>query len=518
MIMNAVPYIRLSNEDQSSYSIENQLREITAYCQKHNLQACQPFIDNGESSYTFDRADFKRLETYVKKNRPRYIIVYHLDRFSRNLAEALQKIRELLTRYNVRVRDITEPLDLDDTDPNVFLIRSFRFMMAEGELHRIRQRIKAGMTQGAINGRHLNMAPYGYTNSRDEQNKPILVINEEKALHVQVIFKQYLAGHTVENTRRIAAAIGYTQTSNSAVQRILKNPVYMGKIKVPGSNKLVPGLHRPIISENDFYRVQERLAGRKAIVHQANEDVFLRGVLKDHTGNLFTAGNSRGKSGRYYWYYVSRKTGLNLPANRLHAEFYSLLASLQLSDQDSIWISDKVRQNLQQKHSTQESIRKKLAAKLSDLQKRIETTEEKYLLQPDISQATYTRVMANLQREYGTIQQSMIDNRITLPMMLEKLQALLPLLTNLGDLFKALPLHKRQQFVRTVFDNSLAYYNDCYRTPYLHPIFSGKAALLKEKRLLIVEQPVVNLGNIPVGTPSGNTIENFDALLSALVA
>ena len=45
-------------------------------------------------------------------------------------------------------------------------------------------------------------------------------------------------------------------------------------------------------------------------------------------------------------------------------------------------------------------------------------------------------------------------------------------------------------FGRVAFNNSLFYENGIYRTPYLHPIFASKRLLLKEKKLLEVEQLV----------------------------
>lgn len=516
--MEALPYIRLSDKDQSSYSIDNQRREISNYCKKYGLTESRPFIDNGESSYTFDRADFKQMEIYIKKFKPQFIIVLHLDRFSRNLAEALQKIRELLSKHNVRVRDITEPLDLDDNDPNVFLMRSFRFMMAESELHRIRQRIKQGMVQGAMSGRHLNMAPYGYKNGRDDQDKPLLIINEDKAFHVQLIYKEYLAGNTIEDVRKIVKLLGYSQKSNSAVQRILSNPVYIGKIKVPGSEKLAQGLHKPIISEYDFYKAQEILTGRRTITHQAKEEVYLRGVLKDYNGQLMTAGNSRGKSGQYYWYYVSKTTRQNYSAKKLHDQFIQLLEMLSFSKKELDWFVKKLKASIEEKLSLQTEVAKKITNKLADVHNRIERAEEKYLGESEVSGATYKKVINKLRAEQSDLTYKLISNNTDSPKLLDKLNKLLPFLANLPELFVQLPLGRQQQFIRTVFDNSLAYYNECYRTPYLHPIFEPKALLLNENRLLIVEQPVIKMGETPVRTENGSTIELLEELFKVLAA
>ncbi len=302
------------------------------------------------------------------------------------------------------------------------------------------------------------------------------------------------------------------------MQTILSNAIYIGKIKIPGSAKLAQGLHTPIISEYDFYKAQQLLTGRKGITQQPREDVFLRGVIKDYAGNLMTAGNSRSRSGRYYWYYVSKTTRQNFSATKIHAQFLQLLDMLSFSHRETEWFKRKLQQTIADKIAMQADVAKKITQKLATIKAQIEKTEEKYLLQSDISPATYKKVINTLHKEQTELQQSLLSNNTDAPILLDKLNQLLPLLANLQQAFLKLPLHKQQQFIRTVFDNSLCYYNECYRTPYLHPIFEAKAAVLKENRLLIIEQPVVKIGETPVRTPHRNPIEQISDLLQYLVA
>ena len=96
--MNAIGYIRKSKKDQSHYSLEYQQSSIQNYCKHNNLELSSLFVDDGESSYTFDRPDCKALEVFIKKHKGnvRYLIVLDHDRFSRNLPEALLKIDQLV--------------------------------------------------------------------------------------------------------------------------------------------------------------------------------------------------------------------------------------------------------------------------------------------------------------------------------------------------------------------------------------------------------------------------------------
>ena len=121
--MNAIGYIRLSVRDQSRYSLEYQEESIRDYCKKNGITLSALFKDNGESSYTFDRPDYKAVEAFIKKHKGQnqYFIIMDHDRFSRNISEALSKITELEVKFGIKVVATTEPLDIDPSDPNVFM-------------------------------------------------------------------------------------------------------------------------------------------------------------------------------------------------------------------------------------------------------------------------------------------------------------------------------------------------------------------------------------------------------------
>ncbi|WDF80772.1 recombinase family protein [Mucilaginibacter sp. KACC 22773] len=158
--MNAIGYMRLSAKDQSK-SLEYQESTIREYCRRNNLKVIGVFKDNGESSFTFDRPDYKALEAYLKKYKGecQYLIVLDHDRFSRNLPQALNKIAELENKHGVKVISTSERIDLDTSDPDVFMKRALDYMMANKELFNIRKRTKQGIRNAKENGRYLGRAP-----------------------------------------------------------------------------------------------------------------------------------------------------------------------------------------------------------------------------------------------------------------------------------------------------------------------------------------------------------------------
>ena len=82
--MKAVIYARYSSDNQREESIEGQLRECTAYCQKNDITILRTYIDRAMFAKTDHRPDFQRLITDSAEGLFDVIIVWTLDRFASN--------------------------------------------------------------------------------------------------------------------------------------------------------------------------------------------------------------------------------------------------------------------------------------------------------------------------------------------------------------------------------------------------------------------------------------------------
>ena len=65
----AVGYVRISDADQSTFSIEGQAAGIRDFCKRHNIELQQVFADEGRSGSNFDREGWRELEKTVKASR-----------------------------------------------------------------------------------------------------------------------------------------------------------------------------------------------------------------------------------------------------------------------------------------------------------------------------------------------------------------------------------------------------------------------------------------------------------------
>ncbi len=78
------------------------------------------------------------------------------------------------------------------------------------------------------------------------------------------------------------------------------------------------------------------------------------------------------------------------------------------------------------------------------------------------------------------------------------------LLSKIPYLYSNSDIHGKQAFIKLVFKSTLSYKEGIYRTAFLLPVFGLKAASLKERRLLEIEQPHKILMENPPSAPDGN--------------
>lgn len=490
----AIGYIRISTKDQSNFSLSGQEKYVREYAERLNITVSAIFEDDGKSAKNFDRPDWKKLEEFIHEHYRDvdYLIVAKYDRFSRNAAQGLQKIELLERRYRIIIVSVFEQMFIDYDSPFFFKQRADMLVAAEFELHVIRDRTKFGIHQALASGRFINKAPFGYKNIRDSKNKPALIIDENKAAVIKKIFQMYMDGHNIIDIFREARRSGLTMSSNSVIPRILSNCVYAGLIYMPEYRKeaaqYIKGIHEPIIDEHTWWEIQQRTGSAKLPKNIANNDVPLRGLLKCHCHKNFTAGNSKGKN-KYYWYYkCNDHPKINLPATKLHNQFDEVLKHLSLADLHIECLhrmaEEEMQLQLKDKDKNLESLRRELQATEAN----IDNLEKKFI-EGDLASSTYKKwyskyanAASAARHQLGQLEKDSND----------QWNLFYSQLVKLGDVHylyhQADLLHKRT-FIRQVFNSQLSYVEGIYRTPYLLPLLSHNTLILKQKRLLVVEQP-----------------------------
>ncbi len=256
-----VGYGRKSKEDRNAkgISLDNQQAECRKYAEDRGYDFVY-FEDNNMSGDNLNRPNFKKMIEYVKHNKVVCILVWKLDRITRNIEDYYGTIQPFLRKNNTTIASIKEGFyDVFELEP---MILAMYIGIAAQELKNTKVRTKAVMEYRAKNGGYLGKAPIGYLNVRDKDKRGIIVPDENKKHYIKQAFELYATGlFSLEGVGRELAKYGFVNKfgkhyPKKRIEDILKNPVYMGKIQYEG--ELYDGKHEPIVSQELFYRVQLR--------------------------------------------------------------------------------------------------------------------------------------------------------------------------------------------------------------------------------------------------------------------
>ena len=301
--MKTAIYIRVSTEDQAKegYSLEVQREHLESFASREGYQVFKIYNDDGYSGYNTERPALKELVEDAKNKCFDLVLVYKLDRFSRNLKDLLNLV-DNLSSFGINFKSATEPFDTTTSAGKLMFQQLGSF--AEFERNRLKERIVPGMIKSVKEGNWLGAryAPFGY--NYNKENK-LLEINKEQAKLVKIIFLMCIEGKSVNSITKYLTRKGYRNRngnifSASLIRNILKNRVYEGKIvwnrhrydkakKTPKGHRYITnpddkviiaeGKHKPIISSEDFQLAQEQLKIRRIDIRKKPSAYPLSGIL-----------------------------------------------------------------------------------------------------------------------------------------------------------------------------------------------------------------------------------------------
>ncbi|MCK1187768.1 recombinase family protein [Streptococcus uberis] len=257
-------YARVStlNQADEGYSIQGQVESLTKYCEAMSWTIHDTYIDAGFSGGKLERPEINRLINDVKLKKFDTVLVYKLDRLSRNVKDTLFLVKEIFTDNDIHFVSLKENIDTSSAMGSLFL--TLLSAIAEFEREQIKERMMFGKLGRAKSGKTMSWttSPYGYTYDK-EQGKLIAIPSQ--AIVVKKLFDYYISGMSIANMLRKMNAeeqVGRTaEWSINAMKNILRNEVYYGMVKYRG--QLFKGEHEPFISKKTFELAQIERERRK---------------------------------------------------------------------------------------------------------------------------------------------------------------------------------------------------------------------------------------------------------------
>lgn len=491
----AIRYLRFSQLGQSNGSIERQELYTNQWLAFNDVTLVDTFIDRGKSARTFDRPDFNKLREFITKHHSSvdYLLVDQLDRFSRDAGEAMSLVKLLQQKYNIQIVSVTEGITFDYNTPGSFFRAGLQLLLAEEDNINRSIKVKGGIyTAKAKEGRFVyKNAPFGYTKQGERKDRK-LVINEAEAKIVRFIYDSYLGGTPLYLIKENALSIGFNRKGNMAVERVLSNPVYAGLLKVESYKEyaggLFPGIHEPIINLLTWKIVQEKMKRPLKIKTVIDDNIPLRGVLKCHCGQPLSGAPSRGKAGRYYYYYKCKHSKHNnISAIKSHEQFLRICDLMSLSIENITKIKLSCRKSLDLELKENQLVLKENQKKLSETEQNLYSVEDKWI-KNDINKETFER-WSNLYNTEIRVLNTSIERLSTNQNKAYKiLEKNLNSLNDIRQIYSKANTIQKREFVNLVFDSNLYYENGIYRTPTMLGIFSHNSLKMKDKGLLVYEK------------------------------
>lgn len=262
--MNAVIYARYSSHSQREKSIKGQLRECREYADRNGMTVVGSYIDRALFAKTADRPEFQRMIKDSAKGLFEIVLVWKLDRFSRDWYDSAH-YKHILKKNGVKVVSAKEHIS---EGPEDIILESMLEGYAEFYSAELSEKIHRWQKENALKGKNNGGGiPLGYALDKQTQK---LIIDPETAPLVVEIFTRYADGETVRSIIEDFNARGLTTRkgkpfSMSSVNALLKNRKYIGEYRY--QDVIIPGGVPAIVSEDLFCRVQQRMEKTSAHRH-----------------------------------------------------------------------------------------------------------------------------------------------------------------------------------------------------------------------------------------------------------
>lgn len=318
----AAIYCRLSKDDDlqgESASIANQRDMLESYCRRQGWEVVKVYQDDGFTGLNMNRPDLKRMLEDAGKGKVNLVITKDLSRLGRNYLETGYLIETFFPKNGVRYIAMNDGIDTNRDNND---IAPFKNILNEMYSKDISKKVHSSYLLKAQKGEFTGcIAPFGY--KKDPEDKNHLLVDEETAPVVRLIFRYALEGHGPNYIRRRLEAgkhpcptwwnrvRGLRDTRTkwekkdpengryvwdfSVIKDLLMNPVYMGAIasqkkdyrfkvgtireKKPEAWIVVEGQHEAIISPEDFAIVQSKLKSRQRPGQDGEYSLFA-GLIK----------------------------------------------------------------------------------------------------------------------------------------------------------------------------------------------------------------------------------------------
>jgi site-specific DNA recombinase len=280
-LKNFFGYIRVSTirQGERGVSLPEQREAIERYAMRNGLHISSWFEEQ-QTAAKRGRPVWAKMLKLLRLGNACGVMIHKIDRSARNLKDWAD-LGELIDA-GIEVHFANESLDLNSRGGR--LSADIQAVVAADYIRNLREEAKKGIYGRLKQGFYPMRAPIGYLDQGQGKAK---TIDPVKGALIRRTFELYCTTKFSipelcdEMFRMGIRNHASGRVSQNGMSTILRNPFYMGVIRIRRTNQLFSGNHEPLISRRVFEQAQDILDGRLT-ARPEKHDFLFRKLVKCH--------------------------------------------------------------------------------------------------------------------------------------------------------------------------------------------------------------------------------------------
>lgn len=415
------------SEDRQVQSLDDQVNKLEQLAKSQGLKIIDTYRESKSAKKPCNRPMFTEMIKRVRNGEADGVLCWHLNRLSRNPMDS----GELQWMLQSRVINCIQTYEKAHRPDDNALLFSVESGMANQFIQELSKNVKRGIQSKLDKGWRPGMAPLGYLN---EPRDHTIIVDPERFPLIRRAWDLILTGNytvpqvlnklnnewgfrTLKKKR-----VGNRPMTMSGLYLLFNNMFYTGLI--PHKDKIYQGKHTPMITMEEFDRVQEIL-GKKGKPRPKKHEFAFTGMMKcGHCGCTITAETKHKlikstKERREYTYYhcTWQKADIechqpSISDKELERQAMEILKNMDILPEFKDWALGVIRDSNDEEIMSRKAINDSLASKLADLQSQLDNlTRMRY--RDQIGDEEFSREKTEIQKDIAKTRNELaqIDKR-----------------------------------------------------------------------------------------------------------
>lgn len=301
--LNVAIYCRVSTREQAmfGYSVESQKEKNLMYLElfDYDIEHIEYYIDKGKSAASLNRKEMQRMLKDIEEGKIDEVIVYKLDRLSRNVLDVYELLQMFLS-CDVNLVAVMDNLDIKTANGRMVL--GILAIFAQWERETVIERTNDGLLQMAAEGKYPKAnCPFGY----DKDDEKFLHINKKESKIVYNIFLWAKSGYTFVEISDKVKSVYSLELKPFRIKSIILEDGYFGEFAYKGL--IFQDVFEAIVDKNDAIEARKMVGKRTMMYGKEQVKFYYRNKIKCSCCGEITGGiPTYKKDKRYYYYYCNR--------------------------------------------------------------------------------------------------------------------------------------------------------------------------------------------------------------------